>query len=99
MTFKGYILLKRPCALHVFPDNYAVIIACVYVVCDSLVHHYHLSLCFLVVDGAVYAWGLGKGCGLARGDVLEPRSVPLRSKVRLVQVAAGQSHSLALTGE
>lgn len=44
----------------------------------------------------MYMWGEGTACGQRTGDVLWPTKVTLR--YRAVQVAAGRTHSVALTG-
>ncbi|KAI8478252.1 hypothetical protein Bbelb_440170 [Branchiostoma belcheri] len=53
----------------------------------------------LAVTGAgeVYVWGSGKPCGTRRGDILSPTKLKTRH-ANVIMVAAGCSHSLALTG-
>lgn len=58
-----------------------------------------MALTLLLTDeGEVYVWGYGKGCGSKNKDIISPEKVPFKRK-RVIQVAGGGAHSLALTGE
>jgi alpha-tubulin suppressor-like RCC1 family protein len=54
----------------------------------------------LTKDGKVYSWGASTACGHSsrKTTICPPRLVEALSKVSVTQVAAGESHSLALTG-
>ena len=54
----------------------------------------------LAKDGKVYSWGASAACGHSsrKATICPPRLVEALSKVSVTQVAAGESHSLALTG-
>jgi len=52
-----------------------------------------------ILDGKIYTWGLGSAGQLGTGELLEeliPRSLNLPHKI--VQIAAGVDHTLALSG-
>ena len=57
--------------------------------------HVHVHVCAEL--GCVWTWGYGQACGKKRCDVLTPEKRFLRHS-NAVQVAGGQSHSVALTG-
>ena len=65
---------------------------------DDVLHlhvHVHVHVCAEL--GCVWTWGYGQACGKKRCDVLTPEKRFLRHS-NAVQVAGGQSHSVALTG-
>ena len=54
----------------------------------------------LTKEGKVYSWGASYACGHSsrKTMIAPPRLVEALSNVHIVQLAAGESHSLALTG-
>jgi len=55
----------------------------------------------LTVEGKVYSWGAAAVCGHSSRkstNISSPRLMEALSKVHVIQVATGESHSLALTG-
>ena len=55
------------------------------------------SLCLVVESGELYVWGYGKAIGYKHKDIVRPTK-KLSHYTNIIQLAAGSTHSLALTG-